>query len=493
MNLGAGRADIERADVIVIGAGPAGAEAAITAAEGGLRVLVLDEQGAAGGQVWRAPVGGFPGKGDAEAAAGAALRERLSASSARALFAHRVWSVVRETPVDGGGAPGFRVDAVGPEGNLSLRAPHLVVATGAHERVVPFPGWTLPGVIGLAAATILLKSHGLAPGRRVVMAGCGPLLVAVAAGLVGAGVEVLAVADLARRRDWLARLPAVLGRPALAVRGAAWSVRATLSGARLLPAHGVRRAEGRDGVERVVLGPVDASGAARAGAETVFEADALVVGHGLTTACEVTRMLRADHRFSRLQGGWMPQVDEHFETTIPGLFAIGDGAGVRGQQIASLAGRRVGLALGARAVSVRAPRSATADFQAVDRQLARARPFSDAMAGLMAQRAGQVAAIGADTVVCRCEDVTRAEIDAAIDQSAGSIDQLKHLTRCGMGPCQGRYCGDTVQELMAVRLRQPREAVGQWTGRPPLRPVSLGELVGSFSYDDIPIPKPAPL
>lgn len=111
----------------------------------------------------------------------------------------------------------------------------------------------------------------------------------------------------------------------------------------------------------------------------------------------------------------------------------------------------------------------------------------------MAQRSAQVAGITPETVVCRCEDVTRAEVDAAIDQSAGSIDQLKHFTRCGMGPCQGRYCGDTVQELMAIRLREPREAVGQWTGRPPLRPVSLGELVGDFSYDDIPIPKPAPL
>jgi len=492
MNRVPGSSDVSSVDVIVIGAGPAGAEAAIGAAEGGLAVTLLDEQGASGGQVWRAPVGGYPGKRDPEAAAGAALRARLQASAVRAAFGHRVWSVVRDDSPDGL-TPGFRVDAVGPHGNLSLRAPALVLATGAHERVVPFPGWTLPGVVGLAAATVLLKSHGLAPGRRVVVAGCGPLLLAVAAGLVKAGVEVPAVADLSRRFDWLARMPAVLGRPALAARGAGWCARAALSGARMLSGHGVRRAEGPEGVERVVLGPVDAQGRALSGPEIAFEADALVVGHGLTTACEVTRMLRATHRFSRLYGGWIPEVDEHFETTVPGLFAIGDGAGIRGQQIASLAGRRVGLELWARAGHADVGGRRGSDFESVDRQLARARPFSDAMSGLMAQRAGQVADIAPDTVVCRCEDVTRAEIDTAIDQSAGSIDQLKHFTRCGMGPCQGRYCGDTVQELMALRLQEPREAVGQWTGRPPLRPVSLGELVGEFNYDDIPIPKPAPL
>lgn len=478
-------------DVIVLGAGPAGAEAALTAAAQGLTVMLFDEQQQAGGQVWRAPVGGFPGKSDLDAAAGDDLRARLGASSIQLALGHRVWSVVRQAASETDSSC-FRVDAVGPRGNLSAQARFLVVATGAHERVVPFPGWTLPGVMGLAAATILLKSHGVRPGQRVVLAGCGPLLVAVAAGLVSAGVEVCALADLARRKEWLVRVPAVLARPRLAARGATWALKALRSGARVLSGHSVLRAEGRGSLERVVLGPVDSEGRMRSGPVHTFEADALIVGHGLTTACEVTRILRATHRFSRLYGGWIPEVDPEFQTSVPGLFAIGDGAGVRGQQLASLAGQRVGLALAARAGGPTAAALQGA-MAAVDRQQARARPFSDAMSGLMAQRTGQVASIAADTVVCRCEDVTRAEIDAATDQCAGSIDQLKHLTRCGMGPCQGRYCGDTIQELMAIRLAQPREAIGQWTGRPPLRPVSLAEVMGQFTYDDIPIPKPAPL
>ncbi len=468
---------IRDTDAIILGAGPAGAEAALTASDRGLAVALLDEQPAAGGQVWRAPSGGFAGKGDAETRAGAALRDRVAASRVATFFSHRAWSIVRE-------GDAFRVDALGPDGPLALRAPALVVATGAHERVVPFPGWTLPGVIGLAAATVMLKSHGVAPGSRVVVAGCGPLLLAVAAGLAKAGVAVEAVADLSPRAAWARALPTLAGRPALAMRGVGWLARTMLAGVPLLPGHGVRRAEGDTCVQRVTLGPVDAFGAPINGTERTVEVDALIVGHGLTTACEVTRLLRAEHRYDRRRGGWVPVVDADFRTSIPGLHAIGDGTGVRGQESATLAGRRVGLALGA---------PDAAEAEQIDRRLLQLAPFSDTIADLMAQRPAQVAVIAPDTIVCRCEDVTRAEIEAAIDGGADEINQLKHFTRCGMGPCQGRYCGDTVQELMAQKLGLPREAVGQWTGRPPLRPVALGELIGDFSYDDIPIPAPAPL
>jgi len=463
-------------DVIVLGAGPAGATCAATAAESGRRVAVIDEQPRAGGQVWRAPMGGFPGKGDADQASGDALRQRLAASPATGLLGHRVWSVVRT-------ASGYRVDTLGPDGPTALEAPSLVVATGAHERVVPFPGWTTPGVIGLAAATVLLKSHGVVPGRRLVVAGCGPLLAVVAAGLVKAGAEVAAIVDIAPRSAWLSRLPAILGQPHLAARGLSWAFAVAKAGVPTLSGQGVRRVEGDEAVSRVVIGPVDADGAPVEGPERVIEADSVIVGHGLTTASEVTRLLRAEHRFDRLRGGWIPVVDGAFQTSLPGLHAIGDGAGIRGQAMASLAGEALGWHLAGR----------TAEAAATRARMAAATPFSDAMAGLMAQRPAQVRSIAPETVVCRCEDVTRAEIDAAVDAGATQIDQLKHFTRCGMGPCQGRSCADTVQELMAARLGASREAIGQWTGRPPLRPVPLGEVIGAFSYDDIPIPTPAPL
>ncbi len=470
-------------DLIVIGAGPAGGNAALAAAEAGLSVVLLDEQPAPGGQVWRAPVPGTDGnEGTPDRREGDGLRAALAASVVEVRTARRAWSV-------GGN---FRVDAVGPEGNEWVEAPRLVAATGAYERVVPFPGWTLPGVIGLAGATVLLKSHGMVPAGPVVVAGCGPLLAAVAAGIVKAGGTVAAVVDLAGAGDWLAAAPRLLSRPDQMATGLGWVARIAGRRVPVLFRHTVRRADGTDRVAGVTVGPVDGAGAPIAGAERTFEAATLVVGHGLIPGAEIPRLFRAAQRYDRTLGGHVPVLDPDGRTSVPGLYAAGDGVGVRGAAAAVEAGRLAGLAVALDAGRIGADlwseRATPARFR-----LDRLGPFSTAMARMMAARAGQIAAVPAGTVVCRCEDVTRAEIEAAVTAGAREMNQLKHFTRCGMGPCQGRMCGDAVAELLALTLGRDRSAVVPWTGRPPLRPVPLGDLVGRFDYSDIPIPRPAPL
>jgi thioredoxin reductase len=469
-------------DVIVIGAGPAGANAAMSAAEAGLSVALLDEQDAAGGQVWRAPWPGLIRKPDtAEARNGDALRTRLAASSVDARFGRRVWSVTS----------GYRVDAIGPDGNEAFMAPQLVAALGAHERVVPFPGWTLPGVIGLAAAAILLKSHAVLPGQRVVVAGCGPLLAAVATDIVKAGGEVVAVADLAGPGDWLSAIPSFATRPSLLAQGIGWVLKLATKRVPVYFRHGVAAASGDAQVRRVTLAPVDAGGAPGSGASVDIAADALCVGHGLVPGAEVTKLLRARHSYDRERGGWTPQVDECGRTSLPGLFAVGDGSGIRGAAPAETAGKIAGLAAAhdAGALSADDFSRLAGPLQSQARRLA---SFAGASARLMALRLEQVAAIAPETVICRCEDVTRGEVDAACEAGARDVNQLKHFTRCGMGPCQGRMCGDVAAELLAHRVGS-REAVGYWTGRPPFRPVALDALIGEFDYSHIPIPEPAPL
>ncbi|MGU3496658.1 FAD-dependent oxidoreductase [Xanthobacteraceae bacterium A53D] len=471
----------ETCDVIVLGAGPAGTNAALAAAEAGLRVVLLDQQPAAGGQVWRAPLPGLAMPASPEKADGDALRARLAASTIAFRPGRTIWSVGAQ----------FRVDALGPSGNESVEAPRLIAATGAHERVVPFPGWTLPGVIGLAAATVLLKSHGVVPGSRVVVAGCGPLLAAVAVGIVKAGGTVAAIADLAGPGDWLRLLPALATQPRLLARGAGWALK--IGGARV-PVHfrhGVRAAEGAEAVASIRLGPVDAQGASVPGPEMVLEADSLCVGHGLVPGGEIPRLFRTEQAFDRLRGGFVPRLDDCGRTSLKGLYACGDGAGIRGVLVAEAAGRLAGLACAHDAGALSSDAFATA-ATAPRKAIAGARPFSDAMAGMMALRPAQVASIPADTVVCRCEDVTRAEIEAAYDDGARDLNQMKQFTRCGMGPCQGRFCGDVAGEILAAKVGS-REQVGAYTARPPLRPVPLADLMGSFDYGDIPIPPPAPL
>jgi NADPH-dependent 2,4-dienoyl-CoA reductase/sulfur reductase-like enzyme len=473
-------------DIAVLGAGPAGMAAATEAARRGARVVLLEESPAPGGQVYRAAPPGFFAPPDPDREAGDALRDALARSGAAIRTGHRVWGLGGGPLVPAGEAAApFRVDALADGAPVTLHARALILCAGTHERIIPFPGWTLPGVIGLAAATILLKAQGVLPGRRVVVAGAGPLLYAVAAKLLKAGAEVAAVADLASRGEWARALPALMARPDLLARGAAWRAKLAGSGVPLLMGHRVVAAEGGAVLERVRI-------AAHDGARVeAFDCEALCIGHGLVPATEATRVFRAQHRYDRASGGWVPVLDADRRTSVPLLYVAGDGGGVRGAAAAPAAGRLAALA-------------ALRDLDLLDGRAhvrARWRPWLEhwrasrtgaAMARMMALRPELVSAIAPETVVCRCEGVTRAEIDAALDDGAEDMNQLKQFTRCGMGPCQGRVCGEAAAELVGFRVGG-RDHAGFATGRLPLRPVPMDSLLGEFDYADIPVPKAAPI
>ncbi|SFN18364.1 NAD(P)/FAD-dependent oxidoreductase [Variovorax sp. OV329] len=474
-------------DLIVIGAGPAGARAALRASACGLSVLLVDENPDAGGQVWRPLPEGFSRRDDAalsaEARDGDALRRELRRAGIECLFGHKVWNIGSD----------LRTDVIGPSGSQSLKPRALLVATGTTERVVPFAGWTLPGVIGLAAATILLKSQNILPGRRTVVAGSGPLLLAVAAGILKAGGEVAAVVDLASRGEWLRALPSLLGRPDLIRQGIAWQWQLRAARVPIHYRHAVRSATRSGEGFSIRIGAVDANGSAVSAnvPEVDLHADALAVGHGLVPGTDVTRLLRARHRFDRNRGGWIAQADPDGRTSVKGLYIAGDGAGIAGAAAAGAHGEMAALAC---ALDLGAIDDAThaRERAPLSAQWARSARFGHAMARLMALRDGAVESMPSEVVVCRCEDVTRGEIDAAVREGARDLNQLKAWTRCGMGPCQGRTCGDVAGALVAAHVGS-REAAGCFTGRAPLRPVSLAEVAGDYNYADIPIPKAAPL
>lgn len=482
-------------DVAVLGAGPAGASAAVAAASAGLSVLLIDESSCAGGQIYRKTPDSLltarqhPGDADPDRRAGDALRRDLAGSGVATGFGWRVWSVTRSER-------GFRLDAISRDRPHAVEATALLAATGAVECILPFPGWTTPGVFGLAAATVLLKSQRISPGRRVVVAGAGPLLAAVAAGVLKTRAEAAAVVDLNGPAQWLAATPSLALRPRLAAQGAGWMLHLLRS---RVPVHfhaKVVRALGDERLEAVEVATASSDAGRRSGETPVrIDADALCVGHGLAPATEIPRLLRAECVFDRALGGWRPDADRFGRTSVPGLYVAGDGAGVLGGQAALLAGRAAGEAI---AADLRG----TTPVVRASWTGWRARRFGAAMTRLTATKPTMAAEIPPETIVCRCEDVTRAEIDAACDAGARDVNQLKHFTRCGMGPCQGRSCGEAAAELLALRLVADgavpdvdagRRRAGQWTGRVPLRPVPLSALVGEFSYDDIPVPEPAPL
>ena len=472
-------------DLVVLGAGPAGAAAAIEARRHGLSVAVVDANTQAGGQVYRAPTfptDRSPDDGSDEAK-GAKLRADLDASGADLHFGQTAWFAAPGRPT---------IATVGKSGPQELEAAALVIATGTSELIVPVQGVTLPGVIGLAAATILLKAHAVIPAGPTVVAGVGPLLYAVAAGLLKSGGEIAAVVDLARPMDWIAVLPGLASRPDLLRRGMGWMLGLKRAGVPLRFGHTVTAIHGDDGVSAVDIRPVDSEwrpdGDPR---PETFAAASVAIGHGLVPATEVARALGVEHEYRAERGGWTPRVAADRSTSIGGVYIAGDCAGISGAAAAGFAGTLAGQSA-ARDVGALSAQHFEAASGPVRRELASAERFGHAMSRMMMLRRGLAEAIAGETVVCRCEDLTRSALDDACGRGVRTLNQLKSTTRCGMGPCQGRMCGEAAAELVALASRKPRADIGQWTARPPLRPIPVSQILGEYTYDDIPKPPPLP-
>jgi NADPH-dependent 2,4-dienoyl-CoA reductase/sulfur reductase-like enzyme len=422
-------------DVAVVGAGPAGIAAAVSAREAGAAVAVIDRYPAIGGQIWKCPFGEPP------PAAARGWTTRLAHSGARLLLDTAVWGVR-----DGHTLLTERAD--GTPG--AVRAGAIVLATGAHDRPVAFPGWTLPGVMTAGAAQTLVKAQRTLPGRHVLLAGAGPFLLPVAAALKAAGADVVAVAEATRRRRWAAAGPRMLHHPRHLAEYAAY--RARLSGVTFLWGHVVVRADGRGRVEHATLARADAAWRPEPGSERTFEVDALCTAYGFLPALELGRALGCE-----LDGDSLAH-DAAMRTSVPHVFVAGEAAGVGGAQLA--------LAEGGVAGREAAGAGVPADLA---RRRRRAAHFAAVLDDLFRPGPGLAELADHDTILCRCEDVTAAAVDRAVADGAGSLAAVKLATRCGQGPCQGRMC----ERIVAARL----PSAGRYSSRAPVRPVAVATLI----------------
>ncbi|MQY43974.1 FAD-dependent oxidoreductase [Epibacterium sp. SM1969] len=468
-------------DIAVIGAGPAGANAALAASGQGQRVVLLDEQPKPGGQVWRAKDASILSAPDTpESTAGNALRVRVLESPVVHLGNTRVWQIERQEA-------GWSIHVLrqGCVEKLTVRA--LILATGAREFVQPVPGWTTPGVVGLAGATALFKQNLSLPGKRTVVAGIGPLVFFVASEIRRLGGEVAAVVTPNTRRDWMAALPAMLSRPDLLWRGGLWVADLMLNRVPIHWGAAVTGVEGDTAVAGVTVQRLDKDWAPRGETRRV-EADSVCLGNGLIPAIEAPQLagLSIDHRPEL--GGWIPKLGKDGATEVEGVFLCGDGAGIRGAAAAELHGILAGLNA---AGFLGSPTDAERDR--LRPRYDRAARFGVAMTGLSVPRPGLAHLTTPDTIVCRCESLPLSTIAAEIGSGAGSTNSVKSGLRAGMGPCGGKYCQTVVARMIAAAEGRDEADIAPPTPRPPLRPVPVAAMAGDFGYDDLPIPKPAPL
>jgi NADPH-dependent 2,4-dienoyl-CoA reductase/sulfur reductase-like enzyme len=446
-------------DVAIVGAGPAGLGAAAITAGAGLTTLLLDENPTPGGQIYRA-VTTTPLKersilgGDYWA--GAALVAEAQASGAEIVGGATVWSLdaSRELAASWAGTSRF------------IKARRVILATGALERPFPIPGWTLPGVMTAGALQTLLKSSGLVPDGRLVLAGTGPLLWLFAAQLLRAGARIEALLDTTPWANYLRALPHV---PAFAIsRYAAQGLALRREVARQVEVvSGVTRlrAEGQGGLASVAF-------AARSG-ERRLMADVLALHQGVVPNVNLAMAAGIAHRWQPAQLCWVPVLDAAGNTSIDGIAIAGDGTGIGGALAAEAQGRLAGLAAVAAVAPERLAR--VPDRQLLAQALARAERGRALLDQLFAPPRWSRLPEG-DTIVCRCEEVTAGQLLEAVGIGAMGPNQAKAFLRCGMGPCQGRLCGLTVTELISKARGVAPAEVGYFRLRPPVKPITLAEL-----------------
>jgi NADPH-dependent 2,4-dienoyl-CoA reductase/sulfur reductase-like enzyme len=466
-----------RYDIAVIGAGPAGMAAAATAAETGASVLVIDEGASPGGQIFRAVTTAPPQIAavlGADYTSGKVQAERFLASGIDYAGSATVWSLAPDERATMATSGLFEICLSQHGVSRAVVARHVILATGAQERPFPIPGWTLPGVMSAGAAQIALKTSGLVPSGRVVLAGTGPLLYLLASQLLAAKVKPVALLDTTPALNWLraARfLPDFLRSPYLG-KGLKL-LRSVRRGMRVVRGVNHVRADGNGR-----LGLVTFSRGRRL-AETI-EADLLLLHQGVVPATNLAMSAGVKHHWSAEQCAWLPDCDGWGNSSVPGLSMTGDGAGIAGSEAATARGQLAALGalhlLGLLDETARGRQAAPA--RAALERARQGRRFLDALY----RPAGHFRAPKDDaTIICRCEEVTAGQVRAAVALGAQGPNQLKSFTRAGMGSCQGRMCGLTVTEIMASERRVSPSRIGSLTIRTPVKPVTLAELAGMSS------------
>ncbi len=466
-----GRGRPETPDLLIVGGGAGGLTAASVAGEAGADVVLVDERPALGGQFFKQPVptAQLPASlaDDRQFESGRVLIERARRSGVRIFVGTEIWGAF--APNEFGVSDGH--------GSWIMRPRRTIVATGAYERGMPVPGWTLPGVMTTGAAQTLLRSHGVLAGKCLLVAGNGPLNLQVALELRQAGATVVAVAESARApgRGVLGDAALMfLSAPDIAVDGLRYLAGLRSTG---VPVLYRRILKGVDRANGGLLATLAKVGEENMGVDREVAVDTVCVGYGFQPNNEVLRCLGCRHGHDRGRGHLATVRDEHCETTVSGVYAVGDCCGLGGVSsaveegliAASAAVRSLGFTLSAKA---------TRECERAVRRLRRHRRFQAALWRVFAAPHYQTELAVPDTLICRCENVRLGDLSAALEQGDTTVAMLKQRTRLGMGPCQGRYCAPVAASIIERHTGRPTGEHSLFAPRVPIKPVRIGEVAG---------------
>ncbi|TAK82017.1 MAG: FAD-dependent oxidoreductase [Betaproteobacteria bacterium] len=457
-----------KAEIAVIGGGPGGMSAALAASKSGAHVVLMDEYTRLGGQFFKRAASDFElatSQLSAEHRAGEELRKGIAASKVEVLSGTLVWAVFGKTLM------------LYREGrSFPLEAGAVVIAAGAYDRPVAFPGWTLPGVMSAGGAQTIARTQWVKPGSRILIAGAGPFVMPVAQQVLRTGAEIVAIVEATRPAEWLRYAGSLWGQwPRFREAFKYWQ---SLRQVPVLYGHKVMRAIGTGQVEAVEIAAVDNAWRALPGTLKRYEVDALAIAYGFLPNIEAADGCGCEMRWDPYGQTWFVRHDSDMGTSVPGVYAAGEITGIAGSAVAMEEGRIAGVSaaefLGriptAEAERLRAP------FMKSRRHLMR---FADALSECFRPRPGLWEGLEDATTVCRCEEVTAGDVRSCVRAGCSTVKAIKDWTRAGMGPCQGRICRNLVAQLIAEEASTNIASIPRPRIRPPFKPVAFDAMAQS--------------
>jgi len=450
-------------DLVVIGAGPGGLAAAVSARSAGLSVLLLNEQAHLGGQIYHS-LETISEQNKAILGKDFQYGEQLISEfkTSGALYRPNTNVVSME--------PGKSVCCLSGEKTFEVLAKQVIVSAGAMERPVPVPGWTLPGVMGAASVDILLKQSDVIPSGRVVFAGAGPLMLNVACHLIDCGVKIEAIIDTSQFKNMLAAIPHGLGalsNSGLIIKGLIMLAKIRKAGIPIIKGAGKIRAEGSDRLESVRF--------EHKGVSKELTADLLLLHEGVIPNTQMSRLTGCDHEWYTPHQYWKPLIDKWGKSSVDSIALVGDCTGIFGAKAAEYSGHIAGVNAAFKNGNLsRTQRDKAAEpyFNSRKKEI-KIRPFIDT---IYLPNSDMIIPEDPDTIVCRCEEVRLSEILEAVDTGYTKPSTIKNRTRSGMGRCQGRMCGPIVTQILARHLSLTPEQIGYYHIRSMIKPVTLSQL-----------------
>jgi len=443
--------------VVIIGAGPAGIRAAQTLVEHGVRPVLLDEAARGGGQIYRRQPANFKRSAvklyGFEARKANALHQTID--TLREQLDYRPETLVWNAE-DGA------LDTLHDGHAARLAFSKVIVATGATDRILPVPGWTLPGVYSLGAAQIALKFQGCAIGERVVFAGSGPLLYLVAYQYAKAGAKVVAVLDSSPFSAQARALPGLLSQPATLAKGIYYRGWLTAHGIAVHQGATLNRIDGEQRVQSLKWS--DSNG------QHQLDCDAVAFAHGLRSETQLADLLGCEFAWNPLNRAWLPTRDNAGRSSIAQVYLAGDGAGIMGADAAEMAGERAALAL-LEDIGYLIPPQRPAQLE---QSLKRIGDFRQGLERAFAFPEHWAAEVADDVMVCRCEEVRAGDIREVVREGHWEINRVKAHCRVGMGRCQGRMCGAAAAEIIARESQRPVSEIGRLRAQAPIKPLPFG-------------------